>query len=500
MLCVSVPPASAQQAGKIRFAKPAQADLENVGIAANRSFIESRYWRVRAYPPSWDSYLPWFPGAWGYKDAYAIYNPQAYPPGRVDPPNMDWVLKDAQGRPLYIPFACDGQKCTQFAADLGNPAFRRWWIDGAKAYVRSGYKGVFVDDMTLFPRVSDAAAHDVRPIDPRTGQLMTDDAWARYAVEFIEQLRTELKAMRPDVEIVPNILWYHPSLGGPQDAYVKRLIAASDHLEIERGYNDTHPETNPKYSWETCLRWVDYAHSQGKGIVADSYVNTRAGAEYELATSLLVNEGLDSLSTGYRALPTNWWPGYETDLGAAKGRRYAWNGGWRRDFDRGTVVVAPPGTTVSGGLGAAMHDLDGATVTSVSLADKRGIVLLGDAPPPPPPPPAIAVEPTPNPHPAQVKPPKAPRPKSTRVTAQRLKRTVLVRGRLVRGRAGRVRLTLARRFPKHWHAVRARTIRVVPRRTFRVTFRHLKRGRYRVTARYAGRAGTRKTRRFRLHY
>ena len=506
---VPVPTSAGAQdpAGKIKFAKPAQADLENTGIAANRSFIETRYWRVRAYPPSWDSYLPWFPGAWGYKDAYALYNPAAYPPGRVAQPNMNWVLKDAQGRPLYIPFACDGQKCTQYAADFGNPEFRRWWIDQAKEYIGSGYKGVFVDDMTIYPRVSDAAGHEIRPIDPRTGQPMTDSAWAGYAVGFVEQLRTEIKAIRPDAEIVSNILWYHPALGGPQDAYVKRLIAANDYLEIERGYTDTHPESNPYYSWETCLRWVDYAHSQGKGIVADSYASTRAGAEYELATSLLVNEGRDSLSTGYRALPTNWWPGYEADLGAAKGRRYAWNGGWRRDFERGTVVVAPPGTTVSGSVGDGLKDLDGNTRTSVTLSDKSGIVLVGQAPapapapaPPPPPPPVIVVDPTPNPHPGQVKNPKKPRPQARAQSRQRLRRTVLVRGRLVHGQRGRVRLTLARRHLQHWRRVRARTIRVVPKRLFRVTFRHLARGRYRVTARYVGRGHARKTRRFRLHY
>jgi hypothetical protein len=494
-------------AGKIKFAKPAQADLENTGIAQNSGFISSRYWRVRAYPPSWDAYLSWFPGAWGYKDAYALYNPAAYPAGRVAAPNMNWVLKDAQGRPLYIPFACDGTKCTQYAADMGNPDFRRWWIDGATQFIRSGYKGVFVDDMTLYPRVGDASGHGVRPIDPRTGQLMTDAAWARYAVEFVEQVGTAVKAVRPDAEVVSNILWYAPALGGAQDEYVKRLIAANDYLEIERGYTDTHPESNPTYSWQTCLRWVDYAHSQGKGIVADSYAGTRAGAEYELATSLLVNEGRDALSTGYRALPTNWWPGYETDLGAAKARRYAWNGGWRRDFERGSVIVAPPGTTVTGSLGTQLTDLDGNPRTSVTLSEKSGVVLLGQAPVPAPvpapPPPEVVVDPTPNPRPGQVKGPKPSKPKAlavARLTHRRLRRTVLVRGRVIRGGAGRVRLTLARRHHSRWHRVRARTIKVAPRRVFRLTFRRLARGRYRVTARYVGRGRARKTRRFRIHY
>ena len=528
MLFVMAPPVGAQDpAGKIKFAKPAQADLEAVGIGQHKTFVQNRYWRVRAYPPSWDAYLPWFPGAWGYKDAYAIYNPRAYPAGHVDDPNMDWVLRDAQGRPVYIPFDCGGEHCTQYAADMGNPDFRRWWIDGAKAFVRSGYKGVFVDDMTIFPRVSDGAGNGVKPIDPRTGQAITDAAWAKYAVEFMEQLRAEIKATRADAELVFNILWYHPDLGGPQDAYVKRLIGASDFLEIERGYTDTHPAANVKYSWLTALKWVDYAHSQGKGIVADSYTDTRAGAEYELATSLLVNEGRDSLSTGYRALPTNWWAGYDVDLGAAKGRRYAWNGGWRRDFAGGSVVVAPPGTAVSGALGEPLKDLDGNTRTSVSLAEKRGIVLVGQATPPPivvvnpqpnplpvavtpspptpPTPPTPLTPPTPTPlaevtlpaPPTKATPPSRPRQRSK---PRRLRKTVLVRGQVRRGGSGRVRLVLERRQGGRWHPVRARSLSVVPRRTFRRTFRSLKRGSYRVTARYVGSGRDRSTRRFRLHY
>jgi hypothetical protein len=496
-LLVGASDAMASQ-GKVNFAKAAQSDLENVGIGTQQSFISSKYWRVRAYPPSWNNYLSWFSGAWGYKDAYAIYNPDAYPAGHItEAPPMDQVLKDAGGRPLYIPYDCNGTRCTQYAADMGNPDFRRRWIDQAKAYVSSGYKGVFVDDMTLYPRVSDAAGNSVRPIDPRTGQPMTDDNWARYAAEFMEQLRAEIKAIRPDAELVFNVLWYAPSLGGPQDAYVKRLIAASDHLEIERGYTDTHPGTG-QFGWETAMKWVDYAHSRGKGIVADSYTTTRSGAEYELANSLLMNDGRDSMSTGYGALPTNWWSGYDTDLGAAKGARYAWHGGYRRDFDRGSVVVAPPGTTVSGSLSTPLVDLNGNTRSSISLTGTQGIVLKGATAP------VLVVQPLPNPRPADTAPQpqgsgKPPKKQGAR-TAGRMRRTVLVRGRVARGKqTGRVKLYLQRRVNGHWKHARSATVRIRGGR-FRRTFRRLERGRYRVKARYVSARHTRTTRRFLLRY
>jgi hypothetical protein len=498
----TVAPALAEE-GRVRFAKPAQADLENAGIAENQAFIREHYWRVRSYGSSWSRYLGWFPQTWHYKNAYALYNPRAYPPGHVSEPNPDWILEDADGRKLFIPFDCDGRDCPQYAADIGNPDWRRHWIQDAKAAVARGNGGVFIDDVTMWPRVSDGDGDIVEPIDPRTGAPMSELAWARYMADFVAQVRSEL----PGVEIVHNILWYGSPLEGALSPHIKRQIASADHLEIERGYDDTHPGTS-KWSWEACMRYVDYVHSQGKGIVADSYVDTREGAEYELATSLLVNEGRDSLSADWRDLPGDWWHGYDTDLGAAEGRRYAWNGGYRRDFQRGAVVVAPPGESVSGSLGGTFKDLDGRDRGSVSLSDKQGMVLLGAgaAGPSAPKPPAVVVQPRPNPPrsardgkgPAKRKPPRSRRLRTRRL--RRMRGAVLVRGEVRRARGGVVRLGLERKRRTGWRRTRSARVELGRGARFRRTFRGLRRGRYRVVAVYVGKSRDRSARRFVIRY
>jgi len=93
-------------------------------------------------------------------------------------------------------------------------------------------------------------------------------------------------------------------------------------------------------------------------------------------------------STGYTPDHLKWFDEFDFDLGNAvqTRREAAWSQGvWRRDFENGIVLVNPKGNgarTVS--LGGTFRKLsgtqdpatnNGATVTSVTLADRDGIIL-----------------------------------------------------------------------------------------------------------------------------
>ena len=390
--------ASAQTSGaegRINFTKAAESDFDSYTLApstARTQWMRDHYWRMRAYSPYFDSRTTWYPNAWAYRDAYAIY--RGSPLATQHP---DWVLKDPSGNRLYIPFACDGSSCTQYAADIGNPAWRRYYIDGAKATIAQGYKGIFVDDVNFAFKVGNGAGQDVAPIDPRTGAPMTHDAWQRYFAEFMEQLRAELPA---SAEIVQNQVYFHVGLSSP---YVKRAIEAATYIEIERGVNDTGIRGGTgKFGFESVLAWIDYAHSRGKGVIYD--VQADWGREYAIATYLVNSTGRDGLGMDVGAYPDGWWNGWDTSLGAPLNNRYAWNGLFRRDFERGSVFVNQPDKpTVTVAPGGSWKRLDGSTVTSVSLASRDGLVLLRDgvaAPPPAPvPPPPAPVPPPPAPVP-----------------------------------------------------------------------------------------------------
>ena len=355
-------------AGRVNLAQAAESSFDRYTLdprPAEQRWMSDHYWRLRTYAPYFDSRLSWFGGAWAYYDAYAIYRGSS-----LAGQHPEWILKDAQGRNLYIPYDCNGTTCSQNAADIGSPAWRRHFIDNAKALIAQGYKGIFVDDVNFAFSVSDGAGNHVDPIDPRTGQPMAHATWQRYLAEFMEQLRAELPQ---DAEIVQNQVYFH---AGPANPYVRRAIDAATHIEIERGVNDSGIYGGGgQFGFETVLAWIDYTHSRGKGVVYD--VQADWGREYALSTYFLNSNGRDGIGMDSGGVPDDWWQGYETDLGAPLGARYGWNGVFRRDFEHGTVLVNQPGAADPHALARVRASSASTARPSrrLTLAARDGVVL-----------------------------------------------------------------------------------------------------------------------------
>jgi hypothetical protein len=322
------------------------------------------------YSPYWDTRLSWYPNGSPYLDAYAIYLGSD-----LANQHPDWILKDSNGNKLYIPFACNGTTCTQYAADIGSPAWRQYYIDQMKAYVNLGYKGIYVDDVDMDLNTGNASGTIVAPRDPRTGATMTDTAWKSYFAEFMEQLRTAL----PNTQIIHNSVWF--AGGGNNDAsnpYIVRQIKAANLINIERGFTDG-GITGGTGTWSlfNYMAYMDKLHSYGDHFIIQSYANTSADMEYNLAGYFLVTDGNDYVYTDGGSNPTNWWSAYDTDLGGATGARYQWNGLWRRDFSNGFVILNEPGaSTKTVSLGGTFKNTAGAAVTNATLSASRGAVFL----------------------------------------------------------------------------------------------------------------------------
>jgi Hypothetical glycosyl hydrolase family 15/Bacterial Ig domain len=368
----TAPPSSTNSAGHISFMAP-KANSSMVSFIENSTSTQQQWmrdhWRRAIVEGGyWDSKLSWYPNAWAYLDSYAIYNGSS-----TATQHPDWILKDSAGRKLYIPFGCSGSSCPQYAADIGNSAWRQDYINRAKALIAKGYKGIFADDVNMDMHVSDGSGQLVVPIDPRTGQPMTDAAWKSYFATFMEQLRAAISA-----EIVHNAIWF--AGGGLHDGTqpeIAREIKAADLYHMERGFNDP-GLTGGTGSWSVyaMLRFIDTVHSYGRHVVIASQTGDATAAEYNLAGYFLINDGRDYVGSYIGAMPSNWWRGYATDLGDAKGGRYQWNGVWRRDFTRGFVLLNEPGaSTKTLSLGGSYKNTAGNTVTSVTLGAARGAVL-----------------------------------------------------------------------------------------------------------------------------
>jgi hypothetical protein len=352
-------------AGTVRFVRDFGASFEPfVRTSRHARFFNEHYWRAFAYSPYFDDRLSWFPDAWVYQDLQAIYPGSDW--ARQHP---EWILRDAAGNLLYVPYACEGGTCPQYAADIGDPAFRTAWLAQTAEKLSKGYRGLYIDDVNLTPHVGDGTGHIVMPVDDRTGVTMTAADWSRYMAEFVEAVRERF----PSTEIVHNSLWWL----GDSDPYIRRQQAAADYINLERGVNDAGiTGGDGPTSLHALLDQIDRLHEAGKGVVYESYTDTEAGREYALAAYLLANDGSDALSTDVGGTPEDWWPGFDVRLGAPLNDRHEWRGLMRRDFEGGVVLLNEPDAPVrSEPVDDDLVGIDGDPVRRVTLAGGQGIVL-----------------------------------------------------------------------------------------------------------------------------
>ncbi|MCP6769407.1 hypothetical protein NL529_31625, partial [Klebsiella pneumoniae] len=75
------------------------------------------------------------------------------------------------------------------------------------------------------------------------------------------------------------------------------------------------------FGYLTYLDHVDWIHRQGASVVYEPYNLDARSARFELASYLLTKERDDMITSDYRSEPTDWWSGWDVDLGTATGSR-----------------------------------------------------------------------------------------------------------------------------------------------------------------------------------
>ena len=289
------------------------------------------------------------------------------------------ILRDARGRRLYVPFGCKGGRCPQFAADIGSPRWRAHLARRARRELSHRYRGIFLDDVNWAVNVSDGREQLVRPRDPRTRRPMTDGTWKRAMAALVRAVARQ----DPRREVMVNTVWWKPesTLDDPLVADTARRVTW---WELERGFEDV----RRGQSFDGLLALIDRLHSLGVNVNLGNYFATdRPAAEFELAGHLLTGDGRDTLSTEYRVCPASdrryrscrgsFWAGYRVRLGAALGpRQVRPDGLYERPFQRGMVLVNPPGAPArSGMLDGLYRDLDGTPRVFAGLAGGQALVL-----------------------------------------------------------------------------------------------------------------------------
>jgi hypothetical protein len=359
--------------------------------SADISWINSHFWRMQTSVGYFDpTGLTWYKNAWAYVNSSSALTGEA-----VSSQHPEWILKsgpEPNGTKLYNGYVNPNGQSSRYALDIGDPAFRSWWISMAQGVVAKGYKGLWIDDVNFDGiHTSDINGNYVVPWDDRTGTWMTYTNWKQYFAEFVTQIRSAM----PNVEILHNSIFYSGNSPDGSDPYVQQEIKAANWINRERGVSigiDGTGGTGDKYSLISFLNFVDTVHSLGAYIDLQEF---DFNGDYPVACYFLISTGKDLLGNnaigmdasgkpapGSNGAPTNWPANYDVQLGNPLGARYTWNGMYRRDFTNGLVIVNPPGgTQASYSLGSTYKDVSGNTVTSVNLAAKTGIVLLATSVP-----------------------------------------------------------------------------------------------------------------------
>ena len=217
------------RAGLIHFARAADSSFDRFTQAptpAQQAWMRTKYWRMRAYAPYFDSRTAWYGGAWAYKDAMAIY------PGETKPARLA-TCATPQGRKLYIWYGCGGGTCPQFAGDIGSPGVpRARGSPTPRAHLAKGYKGLFVDDVNMELRISDGNGNLQWPVDPRTGDA---DDRARPGAATWPSSWSRSGARSP----APRSSTTRCGSTATPTRTSSASIDAADLIEIERGINDS---------------------------------------------------------------------------------------------------------------------------------------------------------------------------------------------------------------------------------------------------------------------
>lgn len=303
-----------------------------------QKWIRDSFERMIVWSSYFDDKLTWYPNGAEYEDLFAIYVEET----DLIAAHPDWVLRDANGRMLYIDYECANGTCTQYAADFGNQEFRNYWVDNLHARTKLGYPALFLDDVNMVFRISDGNK-PVIPIDPRTNQPMTLHAWRKYMIGMLVDIR---KAGR-DIHIIHNAIWYADHEGDRDQ--IRQQILLADEITLEQGFNDPNlTGGDGPYSLDAVLRYIDWIHELGRTVSIEGVPDDNHAREYALALYYISRVDGDMLTDQFITPTSGMWPGYELDPGQPLGGRYRFEGLYRRDFVGGVALVNPPeGTNVT---------------------------------------------------------------------------------------------------------------------------------------------------------
>jgi len=331
----------------------------------------------------------------------AQYVPQGVRCETVERDRPGWFLTDPQGARISSP-----SYPWLWLMDVGNAEYQQAWAEGVVAEAkRDGWDGVFMDDVN--PTLKYA-------LDPsRVARYPTDGAWRAATRSMLATVGPRIQAA--GLLAVPNLCCTR-EVPGVWEEWLPFVSGAMDEMFAKWG-ND--PGSGYIWDWGTDgwlaqVNEIRHAEANGKFFIgiAHSAAGDAIAARYGLATMLLASEGRSSFSLAEDYVQETWFPDYDIagSLGAPRGAMYRAGSAYRRDFERGTVVVNPTLAPQSVPLGATYLASDGSALSTIGLLPTSAAILRASPATPPAPggpapsTPATAPSTSPAPKPSKLRP------------------------------------------------------------------------------------------------
>lgn len=222
--------------------------------------------------------------------------------------------------------------------DPGNEGWRAFWLERAQiSQEQLGWQGVFLDNVeaSLNKRIQNGGI----PKD------YLNDASYQAAIEANLRFLYENYFKPTGRPLFANII----SVNDP--AVWFRYMQYLDGAMIENFAVGWHDDYKSPSFWETQMDIVEKTQASGKAVILVSQGNEFDNARqvFALASYLLVNNGKAYFRyTNGETYDRNWlYDNYHLKLGKPLGPRYKEGDAWKRDFEKGKIMVNPVLNTAS---------------------------------------------------------------------------------------------------------------------------------------------------------
>ena len=242
--------------------------------------------------------------------------------------------------------------------NVSDPGFRAHWRDSLIRQVEDGdYEAIFLDSAS--PALLQGEARS--PADPRlsadgvrtnTFDELGGRSWIAAWEDWITALDRALSAR--EIPLIPNV----GSLVTTWDNTNYSLAAGA----FSEGFLDPGFSTQ---DWKAAADQTLALVRRNKIVILQNYLpsaNDVARRRFLLASYLLV-KGARTYVAYFAADPFEWYPEWDLDLGAAHTSAVtmedlSWNGIYRRDFDKGVILVNPGTSAVQVTLEATFNRVE----------------------------------------------------------------------------------------------------------------------------------------------